>query len=891
MRPVRISFGCFGAFPGEESVNLNDVGRDGLFLICGDTGAGKTTLLDAICYALYYVSSSGSRNDPGKGSFEKMRSRFVDESDKRPTYVELELEKNGETYIFRRELKPKKRVSGFDEVHGAFKLVGGERVPAVDNPTETNVNNFALKLTGLTADQFRQIIILPQGRFEQLLTSDSASKEVILSTLFGLETWEKAVERFKEKVKAERDDVNGREIAIKSKLATQQCASVSELETRAAEKQASIPALETVRTEKNAAFSRISTEVGQANAVEEKFVELEKRRKTLSGFEILSAGIELERARLKTAETAEKLRPALDTVRRLREEESRAAANARDKQQASACAKDDSEKADKAWREHDDKRQIYEESGATIVRFESARPDYKAFADLKAKAADLETELRAAFNNLKDAQKAAKDADNAFIAAEKAYQESRAEHDRVRRLYILSYAGRLAEGLTEGEACPVCGSVHHPAPAAKSAEHVTDADLNRAEQAEKRAEERYKAADKAAKERKDEATKAEMALKDVQGRNLANQQGYEAAKAKLIPGIETAEQLEIQIARYKKAREKYEDDDKQLKTAREDAEKRLNTANGQFTEAESTLTRKTAERKEAELTFAQQLVSEGFADEAALASALIAPSAIDALRKKISDFDNGLAHAKQELDNQLKAVEGLTRPDMIALKASLEQAKQDAESSANAVTTAKTELNTMTALKQELEGMEKELELRRAAFDRHAGFAGMLDSKGMNLHRYVLASMLGSVIEQANKLLLNVHGGRYELRRSADPTGGKQKAGLELNVFDHGNNYERSVKSLSGGEKFLVSLALAIGLNTVMQSQCSGVRVEAIFVDEGFGTLDNDSVADAMQMLNRVRLSRGMVGIISHVDLLRSEIPSHIEIHKDASHGSKIVGC
>nr|MCR4706729.1 SMC family ATPase [Clostridiales bacterium] len=177
MKPVRIVFNRFGAYAGREEVDFETVGRDGLFLICGDTGAGKTTILDAMCYALYNASSGGiGKSDPGKGTLESMRSRFTPEGDKTPTFVEFILEKNGERYRFYREVKPKPRSTGFDETQLVDKWDGEAWVPLMQNPTSTRVTEKAEILTGLKADQFRQIIILPQGRFEQLLTSGSEEK-------------------------------------------------------------------------------------------------------------------------------------------------------------------------------------------------------------------------------------------------------------------------------------------------------------------------------------------------------------------------------------------------------------------------------------------------------------------------------------------------------------------------------------------------------------------------------------------------------------------------------------------------------------------------------------------------------------------------------------------
>lgn len=153
---------------------------------------------------------------------------------------------------------------------------------------------------------------------------------------------------------------------------------------------------------------------------------------------------------------------------------------------------------------------------------------------------------------------------------------------------------------------------------------------------------------------------------------------------------------------------------------------------------------------------------------------------------------------------------------------------------------------------------------------------------GIGLQRYVLAILFQQVIGEANRMLGKVHGGRYHLYRS-DDKGKGNKRGLELKVYDNRrpDTEGRSVSMLSGGEKFLVSLALSIGMSTVAQK--GGVQIEALFIDEGFGTLDDSSIHDAMEVLESVRRSSGMIGIISHVQLLESNIPTHLEVVKSGS--------
>ena len=169
---------------------------------------------------------------------------------------------------------------------------------------------------------------------------------------------------------------------------------------------------------------------------------------------------------------------------------------------------------------------------------------------------------------------------------------------------------------------------------------------------------------------------------------------------------------------------------------------------------------------------------------------------------------------------------------------------------------------------------------RREAEKLSAFARGLRGSNGISLGRFVLGVMLSSVTAEANRLLEQVHGGRYRLYRTSEGTGRARRVGLELEVLDGFSGKRRSVASLSGGEKFLVALTLALGLSAVVQAQSGGVRMETLFIDEGFGSLDPASIQDALGVLAAVAGSRRLVGIISHVEALEESIPASIQVVK-----------
>lgn len=220
MRPISVRFQCFGPYKKETFVDFEKLEKQGLFLICGETGAGKTTILDAICYALYGKSSGGTRGD-----LSTMRCKLAEPSEE--TKVEFTFEVNGKCYRFVRSLRYGRK--NLLDSHNCMVLQGEEFVPIFENPKLKNVNQKAEELLGLTHEQFRQVVMLPQGQFERLLISDSAEKEKILVSLFQAEKWQNIAEEMYRRVAEREKELKGEIADINSRLSDYRCTTVEEL--------------------------------------------------------------------------------------------------------------------------------------------------------------------------------------------------------------------------------------------------------------------------------------------------------------------------------------------------------------------------------------------------------------------------------------------------------------------------------------------------------------------------------------------------------------------------------------------------------------------------------------------------------------------------------------
>ena len=260
-------------------------------------------------------------------------------------------------------------------------------------------------------------------------------------------------------------------------------------------------------------------------------------------------------------------------------------------------------------------------------------------------------------------------------------------------------------------------------------------------------------------------------------------------------------------------------------------------------------------------------------------------------RSALVRFQTELESAVSRLEEQRHLLEGRVKPDVEAIKEEYDRADDQRNRLNASVSIVRVRTEAINRDVVDLRERRRVYDVKRVQVDEDLSFAQRLNGRsGVSLQRYVLGVMLTSITVAANQLLKRVHGGRYQLYRTDEVAGSGHKSGLELEVYDSQQNERRSVTTLSGGEKFLVALSLAIGLSTVVQAQGSGVRLEAMFVDEGFGSLDQNSIHDALDVLQSIQRSAGVVGIISHVEQLAETIPTKLQITKE-SHGSSCKLC
>ncbi len=879
MKPLKVEFQAFGPYAGHETVDFEAISAKGVFLICGKTGIGKTMILDAMTFALYGKSSGHGRDD-----FESMRCTNAEFSQE--TFVRFEFENRGEYYCFERRLE-RKRKNLSASYNVSQKDDDGVFYPLMENPKEKAVNEKAVEIIGLQYEQFRQVIVLPQGQFERLLTSNSDEKEKILTTIFGEEKWQVIAERFYEKAECRKNELKEVQERMKNRLSEEGCESVLQLEAALQKKQEEKALLE--KTNKEADYDRIIKEQQNILAIARRFGDLHKaedKEKELAARQEERA--EQEKILL-DARRADKVRILMEEMRRSEE-----ALSGRKKEEEAAVKtaeekKNAFEKASEALREHAQKEKDIEILKGKKLQYEGKRGDYEGLLEAEKELSGKKKEAEKALEE----ETKAKEKSDAFaekiVALQKEYSALQAEHEESLNGYLAGITGELASHLTDGSPCPVCGSTEHPhkAHAAKSSitKAAVDAKKKAAEQKYQQLQEKLEEQETVRKLAGEKHAAVEKANTEV----AALSAGLEGRRKNLVPGIASGRDLEIEIEKLQNAVTEYEDEKKRLT----DLEKKAADA---FTEAKTrigTAKKETEDAKtaqeEAAKALKQGLAGNGFASLEEAEKRMLTQEETEALSSRIASFDANLAAARGNLASLKEELAGKQEPDEKACLMALDAANNAVGEfrEKNAVLSGEIDrLGKKAAeIRAEGEGMEEKL---REAEEDFAFAKRLRGDSGTGLQRYVLGIMFSSVIAAANRMLSMVHGGRYRLYRSDEKAPGTNKRGLELKVFDKnsGEREGRFVSTLSGGEKFLASLALSIGMSTVAQK--SGIRIEALFIDEGFGSLDEESISDAMNILGSLQEANGLVGIISHVQLLQDQIPTKLRIEQD-ERGSHIV--
>lgn len=909
MRPIRIEMSAFGPYAGKQTVEMDRLGTSGIYLITGDTGAGKTTIFDAIVFALYGTASSDRR------SGDMLRSRYAEPDT--PTEVKLVFAYRNKEYEIRRNptyQRPKLRGEGMTQENASAEL----RLPGGEILTRTGeVDEKIREILGMTRDQFMQIAMIAQGDFLKLLLAKTEDRRKIFSSIFRTGRYARLEERLKQEARQARktyDDLM-REIGFE-----QERARLPEGTDRSGLRE----------EEYLQAIEKFRDEAGK------RLEEGEKKQKVLRG------ELDVLAARILAAEEQEKRKKALEETRQQWTDLQRVAAQR--KQELEAARSREPEAKEKEARLHveqdrlqqydrleelkqqkteAEKKRVSDESArkkleearkALTQQIQDCRQKIKEKETLAGKAAALSGEkerLRsqgAEYNELKTLLEAYEEASEKWSRAAAIYQtacgkeqEFGESYRRQHRAFLDDQAGILAAELAENQPCPVCGSLHHPAPAMKTDDAPTRETV---EQSQKRWEESKAAMDEAGRKAaalrgtrdsslqhmEEKAKGLNMPTEPVMLKEtLMEEQKRFRSKWKEVTGSLAASEaaaeakvvLEEKLETLQKKQEEDEEAYRKLELESARLQEQIENLSANYSELKETLpypdresAGKAASLLDREIREIQEVVQSAEENEKTAAGRIQeAEGRMSELQKQIREGESAESMTSAELQENQKKKKG----EQLRLQA---EAKED-----NLIW--KTNSAAAGSIRK-LNGERKQAARKYSMLQNLADTAnGNLSGKQrIQLETYVQQQLFDRILVRANTRFRVMSGGQYDLVRRKEYQK-NQQSGLDLDVVDHYNGTTRSVSTLSGGESFMASLSLALGLSDEIQESAGGVQLDALFVDEGFGSLDEETLDQAMKAIQTLAEDGGrIVGIISHVTELQNRIDRQLLVRKMKSGGS-----
>lgn len=917
MRPITLTISAFGPYAGRTTLNMDRLGDRGLYLITGDTGAGKTTIFDAITFALYGEASGDQRQS------DMLRSKYA--AADTPTEVELVFLYGGQRYTVHRNpeyQRPAKRGSGMTLQRAEAQLT----YPDGRILTKTKAVTTAIEeLLGVNRSQFTQIAMIAQGDFLKLLMASTEDRLDIFRKILKTELYQSLQKRLSRQSSELRQQCDQARDSIEQYIDGLSCETDGEFGDRLENtKNCEYPLADIIelvddimdadragKAQLDQQIAVLDGQIGELNLTIGRGKEQEKTRAALAQAKTELAEAEQDYEQTLAVYNEEKDREAARILLREKialEENSLSRYDALEQAQA-ACGETKQALSEAA---NQQKKQM-----ADLELLESELDDLKGeqskLLDAGRQAAVLEgkleraeerktdlTALKTALDNQVSLQDQWEQAKQAYLAASQKGDMLKLKYENLNRAFLDEQAGILAETLTEGQPCPVCGSTEHPMPAGKTETAPSEAELELAK----------KASDDAAVEmsrrsaeagRFDGQAKAKRAEVEEKADQLFDQWQFEGLTELLETEKGQADsvikQLKAQLQQAQADQLRREKLD-QMIPEKEAAKTRAETALHQQEKAIAALKSEAAEKEQRITAMAKDLAYDSKA-AAEKHLQLLREQEIQG-RKAFDRASEAYAASKEKRDalaGQVKILSGRMAEQPVVDLAAKTAQKEALDGERRILQTQSTAyaarissnafaLEKIKEKSENLDQLEKRWSWVKALADTANG--NLSGKEKIRLETYVQMRYFDRIIARANTRFMIMSGGQYELTRRIEAENNRSQSGLELDVIDHYNGSQRSVRTLSGGESFKASLSLALGLSDEIQSSAGGIRLDTMFVDEGFGSLDEESLQQAIRALSDLSEGNRLVGIISHVGELKERIDKQIVVTKEKAAGSRV---
>ncbi len=930
MKPIKLIISAIGPYADEPlEIDFSQFSGKGLFLISGDTGAGKTTIFDAICFALYGETSGHYRDT------KNLRSQYAAPGTK--SYVDFYFSHQGEEYRIYRQpgyLRAKQRGEGLIEEKEKAVLYCGAETP---QEGKTQVDRRIKELLSISFEQFKQIAMIAQGEFWELLNASTQERTEILRTIFMTERYQRLEQKLRERRNAGLNEKKRLENSVvqyfneaaagpKSQLAEdlQKLQEQTAASGGAWDLAAMLDLLAALLAEDEAENVLVQADLQAANQL------LDERKKALIEAQAnnrllarLAEHQERQRQLAAQGPTMEGQAQLLQRQKAARREVQPVFQRWQEAQAQAAKTEADIEKQKQAVAQAEAaQRQAaavltpeqLQQASTWLVESQNQQEEWERVAG------DLNKLLKQDISDYNIAKGDLEKKQREFEKAQGEYNKLDEEYKRQEQILENCRAGILAQTLAAGQPCPVCGSTQHPSPARLPAEAVTEADLKQS-----------KAALELARQAKDNLlTEAENAkgILQNQGEQLKKNVIKTLAEAGQ-PQIEEAAKGEELTAQLQQAAQKIDTKIRDVKqkqqklgqkcldyieaarlekpSARPSSVKQaielaqqaaaavqgsLDTAAGSLSALQNSLTEQQNKAAACQVDFAAVLQQKGFADEAEFKQLLVTEEKISQTEKTLEDYRLAVLTNQGQLAQSTEDAKGRVLVDEAALQQQVQAQAQlvaDLQTESNLLQTRLTQngrlQQNIAAQKEPLAAACQESQLCSQLYNLISG--NISEKNKITFEQYIQAAGFDNIIAAANRRLLPMSDGQFELFRVQEAGNKRSKASLDLEVQDNFTGQRRPVGNLSGGESFKASLSLALGLSDTVAGDLGGVQMDVLFVDEGFGTLDRKSIENALDILLSLSGANKLVGIISHREELVENIPQQIRVRK-SKNGSSI---
>ena len=921
MRPLTLTIAGFGTYCKETFIDFTKLGTEGLYLITGDTGSGKTTIFDAITFALYGEPSGENRKT------EMIRSSFADCN--QPTFVKLQFEFHEKKYYVKRnpayERASKKGTGTTTETADAE--FGYEDKPVITG--NTNVTKKIKELLGIDKVQFSQIAMIAQGDFQKVLFADSATRQNFFRTLFKTEKFEKLQLVLKNKVSELSNEVNNKNNFLKNQLNNLSCSVNSPLyELIDKAKTTEMPWNEKIdiinslissdESERNDLLESKKENQIKFDSVKLKLEDVKRLKDDKDLMEDISEKILKEEKLVESLNETVQVRkmafddnPEKEREKALIESDFNRYDDLDNKFKELTVLREDCRKLENnvtKWESDINSIECnIKEFEEELVTLKDAEVNYQKLVSEKEKLIEkvnILDSLYGKYKNVNILKEKLKEAQDSYKDAENIASQANINYMAKNKAFLDGQAGILAENLEENNPCPVCGALHHPSPCKKSDIVPSEDELKEAKAEYDRLHsvvvEKSENAAAICAEEKSKREELLGSFEDIFGR-LPEEYDFQQIGNKIdAESCNTKEALDVNDVKIKEENNR-NDRKKKLEKLIPDERNKLETLKGEIVNNNNIYLQKNTECTSLEKQIEELRINLKFPDKAQAKSRvnelerkidIARKSYDDAVRnfnektKKINELNGKLEEVKSRVESYSIQNEDYVISEYNSLNSEHINIEKKNEELISRLNINRQALNNINDNVKDIIENEKRLSVISSLSETANG--SIKGHEKVQLETYVQMSYFNKVLHFANTRLLIMTNRRYELVRKTTGIKLNTISGLELDVKDHYTGNVRSVKTLSGGECFQASLALALGLSDAVTSSAGGIKIDTMFIDEGFGTLDSENLQKAFEALNSITSCNKLVGIISHVDYLKDKIDRQIVVTKTRNKGSTV---